>query len=187
MIKFGFEHTIKYKKILEIKEKEIDLSDENGINSFITKECVYDSNLYEGEEVVVLSYKWSTPEGYISFDLDGIMNKSRYDNAVRDSQKLPKGWIREPSFEVSEDIGTIKAFTDSIGAREKLFQSYNNPNVKYSFEEVLGLNKMVDGEDIVILTYTLNYPNGQTKSMKEAFTLPYYERICTDPYKRNKL
>ena len=70
------------------------------------------SDLYEGEEVIVLSYTytWSNDS---TKEIKGIVAKSRYDNAVRDSQGLPKGWLHEPIFKEKEIHGVVLDRTEN--------------------------------------------------------------------------
>ena len=124
------------------------------------------SDLKVGEECAVFYYSGFLWKTYAP--ITGIMSKNKYDNAIRDSQRLPKGWIHEPYYTVEETHGFIR----SIERNKKGFLKIKILiDVEHSItisEEDYDISNITGdlGENVVIIEKTVILPNGKQKSYK---------------------
>ena len=115
--------------------------------------------LYEGEEVVALSYTYTWING-CKKTLAGIIDKKLYDNAIRDSQKMPKGWLHEPIFEEKITHGVVLARTEKTITY--IPDSENEPKTINDYDCFFHSNfrKINVGDEIVEYEYTHIFPDG---------------------------
>ena len=82
-----------------------------GSTHAITKDEYIDfSSLKVGQKIMATCYMYSFGSGlgYGRSAVLGIWDKNEYENPIRDSQMLPKGWKHEPYYTVSIRRGTLK-------------------------------------------------------------------------------
>ena len=115
------------------------------------------SDFYVGEEIVILEYNCPSPIEIKS--LYGIVDRKKYDSAVRDSQKLPKGWKHEPYIGFCIIQGELSFFEDDY-----MTYAYVQPEgeKEYCFEEFEGFN-IAGGDDVVVTGYGITFPDGRKK------------------------
>ena len=114
------------------------------------------SDLYIGQEVVCLLYRFS----YATV-IKGVIDKVKYENAVRDSQKLPKGWICEPKqFTITiHGIVNYKKNGDKIDTWIK----EDSSDKLYHFDNFYSFG-VYDFSRVVALITVTTYPNGHTET-----------------------
>ena len=56
-----------------------------------------DMKLDVGKRVIILTYRYEGSETSKSKNIYGLVEEATYDNPIRESQKLPKGWRQEPT------------------------------------------------------------------------------------------
>ena len=183
--KLSYEHYVTYGKILNFEEYYIDgnikwisvLDADTNTTYKVWQDLVFESNLYVGEEIAVIHHVWHTPFDS-QFVIEGIIDKNRYDNTVRDSQKIPKGWICEPKVEYVEDFGIMANDTtkeSAFGSLQFGFRPNNDPKKLYSVGDYCLIGNFTNGEEAVAQTYYITKPNGETTTVKQIISKKKYD------------
>ena len=113
------------------------------------------SDLYTGEEIYILEYIDSPRLIY------GFVDRKKYENPIRESQKLPKGWIREPYMGFITIQGKLEfddtTFEDEIHICSNDGKKYTLAMYDFNnFEDF----KFVNGDEVVITSNGIIYPDG---------------------------
>ena len=114
------------------------------------------SDLNIDDDVVILTYTYTWPDTRKTI-IYGLIDRKKYENPIRESQKLPKGWIHEPRFKVDEQYGTITK-VDDFGI---YFKIDGEDTEKYT--TMRDCNLFADrkvGNNIVYATFTIDDPGG---------------------------
>ena len=195
MEKFEFNKIIDFGKIIEVSDNLVILkTDDMGYSLdighyegkiYIKKEEYNDfSDLKVGEECVIFHY--SDRDGMNI--IHGVMNKNKHDNAVRDSQRLPKGWIHEPYYTIEETHGIIRNIDfDNRGWRviKILFDLEHYITVREKEDCIRTLNFNL-GENVVIIKKVIFLPNGKRKEEKQLWNKKAYLAYIEDYNERKK-
>ena len=66
------------------------------------------ANFYSGQKVICIMYRYSLIKKslYDYYDI-GVVDENIYNNAVRDSQRIPKNWLHLPTLNNTVEYGTI--------------------------------------------------------------------------------
>ena len=120
------------------------------------------SDLYEGEEVAILTYKCDFYNTTVT--IIGVVDKKQYDGAIRDSQKLPKGWLHEPYIGFATIQGKLE-LEDTNGYFPEA-HVWTNDLDEYVFDIFDGLKvdnslNADNGDDVVVTGYGIVYPNNK--------------------------
>ena len=177
-----------YGRITKIDEKYIHVGIKDGIinghmSAFEKDEYIDSSNLYEGQEIVESCYVCKT--NTCSDSVIGICDKNEYENPIRDSQKLPKGWKHEPYYTVSVKRGTLK------------YRFYwhmepdDAPNTKYELDDgaisaFTALYTPAKDSRIVELTFTITLPDDKIE-VKKVLCNEWDYDDCIAKNERNKV
>ena len=142
-------------------------------------------NLKEGQEVIFLDYgvrfeciDYLTSNPLIS--IIGICDKKTYENAVRDSQKLPKGWLHEPYYTIDVNRGTkVYEFNGENTFVLPYMRPDNAPNTQYLIhnDDTYDVSTTLLRDRIVETTFTIIYPDDSVKTTKIIFDENEYDKI----------
>ena len=200
MEKISYKHEIIHGRILEIEHHSIDSA--NGTDEFdeitivdldqntFDKITTNEPNLYVGEKIIVMHYAWATIKKLVI--IDGIIDKNRYDNAVRDSQKMPNGWICEPKVELVEDFGTVEFDDTDIWETnrwkniEYYIRPYNDPKNLYPLTNYYQLEPLKKGGDIVAQTLYITHPDGEITTEQQVMSRKTYDEYINNDEDLNK-
>ena len=176
--KINFKHYVTFGRISSISKDVIRVKDET-LNRFynIDSEDVYDPKIYPGENIAIIHYLWETPFGF-DIVIDGIIDKYEYDNVIRDSQRVPKGWKQEPKVVLVEDVGVMEYDTDYTTQKAICsFRPNNDQKRLYSIEGYKMDEGFKPGVEAVAQTYYITRPNGETSEHKQVLTMAEYD-LC---------
>ena len=173
-------HQIKFGRIVKILNNYIIINFEGDVNNTtIDSNEVYPTlpNLKEGQEIVLFEYCIDTLHEPFDRNIHifGISDKREYDNSVRDSQKLPKGWKHEPYYIISDKRG-VKSYEINNGKTYPYMKPDNAPNTKYLIcgNEFLDKSNALIGDRIVELAFTMVYPDDEMESTKIIYAESIY-------------
>ena len=128
---------------------------------YISK-CKYNKSIdfKKGDKCVVLKYLFDI-DTYDDFEIAcfGVIDMTKYDTAVRDSQKLPDGWIHTPYLKEIEEYGSFVEINDKIISylpdnKDEGIKTINTALCK-------DISTHIKGNRFVILTSTFVYPNDE--------------------------
>ena len=151
---------------------------------FKKDEYIDSSNLYEGQEIVESCYVCKTDA--FSDSVIGICGKKEYENPIRDSQMLPKGWKHEPYYTVSVKRGTLK------------YRFYwhmepdDAPNTKYELDDraissFTALYTPAKDSRIVELTFTITLPDDKIETRKAIVNEDEYDKYMAENEKKKAI
>ena len=198
------QHYIKYGKITKKSNDRIEVFNysKDGPYDFtnfsIFKGNIQDSDfdsLKEGQEIAILYYTYNNVHNNGElFSCMGICDKNQYDNPIRDSQKLPKGWIHEPYYTISIRRGTLVYETD-VNSKIYIAHPYmrpdDTPNTQYAIKgENIWFDKyktdgdntyinsraLLNGDRIVELTFTITLPDDKIETRKIIINEDEYDK-----------
>ena len=169
------QRTITYGKIEFISATGIVVGDSGSNSKLCIEKKVYDdfSDLYIDEEVVVINYSVLIPPVFpcTRIEFRGVMDRKKYENPIRESQKLPKGWAQEPNVALVEDFGTVEGDANNMYIRP-----INEPDTLYSLNDYHVDGNLINHEDIVAQTYYITYPNGKKGKYKYFLPMRKYNK-----------
>ena len=142
------------------------------------------SDLKNGEECAIFQYL-----DFLGLStIHGITNKNKYDNAIRESQQLPKGWKHEPYYTVEETHGFIRSIehsNDDYIVIKILIDVEHSITISTKDYELYSLNFDL-GENVVIIKKTIFLPNGEQKEEKQVWNKKTYLAYIESNNERKK-
>ena len=151
--------TVRYGTIAWVKPNELRVDCDILHNYIIAKDEYHDISKYScGQAVVVIEYE------VLGNVCRGICDKSKYDNAVRDSQKIPDDWVCEPKVEEIEIHGILKKSVNMLYTSAYVYPDgdLNNP---IFFERPL-LIDAASGDRVKVMALKVTYPDGKPRILR---------------------
>ena len=178
MDKINFVYFETFGTISNINKYEITVEDDTQDKTYaVEANNNYDPNLYIGESIVVTTYRWDTPFDFI-VAINGIIDRKAYDNAIRTSQRIPKGWICKPKVELIETFGTIECTDGDDSYRpidcSKMF--FNDSKELLPLGDYHSFELYTNHEEAVAQIYTITYPNGNIEEYKRLLPKKKYDK-----------
>ena len=178
------EKDIIFGQILKINKNYIEVTTAGTCIPYaISKNYIFDEGLYEGEYVYILKYTIEMDECR-PITVEGIVDMKKYENPIRESQKMPKGWLNEPNVVLVEDYGTIEVITsDNLMKPNFYFCPECDPSKLYPLNDYYIDEPLRKGVIAIAQTYYITYPDGDGEEYRQVFSKARYTTNVNRPRK----